>query len=208
MPSPRCSEGSSLHNRSGVSATGSHDEWYMRSLLGSQAESRHESAPRYGFGTSQRAVHDIMYGGLGSDKGRPCRLSPGPIYMPDANGAGRGPKFSFGTGPAAGSCGSSANRGAAFEPGPGEYDINAAVGRQVTSLARSAPSYGWGSSVRNTGGAKVSFAPHAHIRTCRPPFPLLPFPTTTTTPPPYTDLTRARTLPILPTSSPWADVAG
>ena len=126
----------------------------MRSLLGSQAESRHETAPRYGFGTGQRAAYDIMYGGPGTDKGRPCRLSPGPIYMPGA-GPNRGPKFSFGTGPAAGSCGSTANKGSAQEPGPGDYELSAAVGPQFSSLARTAPKFTWGSTVRDTGGAKV-----------------------------------------------------
>eukprot|EP00964_Phaeocystis_antarctica_P042699 scaffold24483_cov53-Phaeocystis_antarctica.AAC.3 len=61
MPSPRLSDtGSSVNNRSDTSAAHA-DEWYMRSLLGSQAESRHETAPRYGFGTGQRAAYDIMY---------------------------------------------------------------------------------------------------------------------------------------------------
>jgi len=96
-----------------------------------------------------------MYSGPGSDKGRPCRLSPGPIYMPGGQD-GRGPKFSFGSGPAAGSCGSTPNRGSAQEPGPGEYELSAAVGPQFSSLARSSPQYSWGSTVRNTGGAKVS----------------------------------------------------
>jgi len=155
MPSPRLSDtGSSVNNRSDVSAAHA-DEWYMRSLLGSQAESRHETAPRYGFGTGQRAAYDIMYGGPGTDKGRPCRLSPGPIYMPGA-GPNRGPKFSFGTGPAAGSCGSTANKGSAQEPGPGDYELSAAVGPQFSSLARTAPKFTWGSTVRDTGGAKVS----------------------------------------------------
>ena len=62
MPSPRLSDtGSSVNNRSDTSAAHA-DEWYMRSLLGSQAESRHETAPRYGFGTGQSAAYDIMYG--------------------------------------------------------------------------------------------------------------------------------------------------
>ena len=65
-----------------------------------------------------------MYGGPGTDKGRPCRLSPGPIYMPGAGpDSWRGPKFSFGTGPPAGSCGASANKGSAQQPGPGDYDM-------------------------------------------------------------------------------------
>ena len=154
MPSPRLSDtGSSVNNRSDASAAHA-DEWYMRSLLGAQAESRHETAPRYGFGTGQRAAYDIMYGGPGTDKGRPCRLSPGPIYMPGA-GPNRGPKFSFGTGPAAGSCGSTANKGSAQEPGPGDYELSAAVGPQFSSLARTAPKFTWGSTVRDTGGAKV-----------------------------------------------------
>ena len=156
MPSPRLSDtGSSVNNRSNVSAAHA-DEFYMRSLLGAQAESRHETAPRYGFGTGQRAAYDIMYGGPGTDKGRPCRLSPGPIYMPGAGpDAWRGPKFSFGTGPAAGSCGASANKGSAQQPGPGDYELSTAVGPQISSLARNAPKFTWGSTVRDTGGVKV-----------------------------------------------------
>ena len=130
--SPRRSEfgGSSVH---ASQVTGSRDEWYVRSLFGAQADARHETAPSFGFGTSQRAVHSVMYSGPGSDKGRPCRLSPGPIYMPDANGVGRGPKFSFGTGPAAGACGAVGARGAAFQPGPGDYEAHGAVGTQACS---------------------------------------------------------------------------
>ena len=156
MPSPRLSDsGSSVNNRSSVSAARA-DEFYMRSLLGAQAESRHETAPRYGFGTGQRAAYDIMYGGPGTDKGRPCRLSPGPIYMPGAGpDSWRGPKFSFGTGPAAGSCGASANKGSAQQPGPGDYELSDAVGPQYSSLARNAPKFTWGSTVRDTGGVKV-----------------------------------------------------
>lgn len=143
--SPRSYGGSSV----GESVT-SGDEWYLRSLLGSQAESRHESAPSYGFGTSQRSAAAKMYQGPGSDKGRPARLSPGPIYAsPQSLG---GPKFSFGTGPAAGSCGAAPSRGSAQMPGPGEYALAQSVGPQASSLARSAPSYGWGSNVRDTGG--------------------------------------------------------
>ena len=153
--SPRTPGGSSVLNESQQMLAGSRDEWYMRSLLGSQVEARHETAPMYGFGPSQRAVHNIMYSGPGSDKGRPARLSPGPIYLPDANGVGRGPKFSFGTGPAAGACAGSASKWSASQPGPGEYELAASVGMQASSLARSAPSYGWGSAVRNTGGART-----------------------------------------------------
>ena len=156
MPSPRLSDsGSSVNNRSSVSAAHA-GEFYMRSLLGAQAESRHETAPRYGFGTGQRAAYDIMYGGPGTDKGRPCRLSPGPIYMPGAGpDSWRGPKFSFGTGPPAGSCGASANKGSAQQPGPGDYELSDAVGPQYSSLARNAPKFTWGSTVRDTGGVKV-----------------------------------------------------
>ena len=165
MPSPRLSDsGSSVNNRSSVSAAHA-DEFYMRSLLGAQAESRHETAPRYGFGTGQRAAYDIMYGGPGTDKGRPCRLSPGPIYMPGAGpDSWRGPKFSFGTGPPAGSCGASANKGSAQQPGPGDYELSDAVGPQYSSLARNAPKFTWGSMVRDTGGVKVHGLPARHAR--------------------------------------------
>ena len=165
MPSPRLSDsGSSVNNRSNVSAAHA-DEFYMRSLLGAQAESRHETAPRYGFGTGQRAAYDIMYGGPGTDKGRPCRLSPGPIYMPGAGpDSWRGPKFSFGTGPPAGSCGASANKGSAQQPGPGDYELSDAVGPQYSSLARNAPKFTWGSMVRDTGGVKVHGLPARHAR--------------------------------------------
>lgn len=151
--SPRRSDhgGSSVGGASGVSVN-SGDEWYLRSLIGKQACSSHESAPSFGFGTSQRAAHAIMYNGPGSDKGRPCKLSPGPIYSPYAGFAGQGKSVKFGTGPAAGACGATANHGAAHQPGPGEYDSHGAVGAQASSQARSAPAYGWGSAVRDTSG--------------------------------------------------------
>jgi hypothetical protein len=174
MPSPRLSDtGSSVNNRSDASAANA-DEWYMRSLLGAQAESRHETAPKYGFGTGQRAAYDIMYGGPGTDKGRPCRLSPGPIYMPGA-GPNRGPKFSFGTGPAAGSCGSTANKGSAQQPGPGDYELSAAVGPQFSSLARTAPKFTWARQygTQAVQGCALPFVyptPHhsTHTRRCLP----------------------------------------
>tara|TARA_B110001452_G_scaffold239616_1_gene220741 strand:+ start:647 stop:1609 length:963 start_codon:yes stop_codon:yes gene_type:complete len=152
--SPRRSDhgGSSVGGASGVSMHSGDDGFHLRSLIGRQACSAHESAPSVGFGTSQRAAYAIMYNGPGSDKGRPCKLSPGPIYSPYAGFAGQGKSVKFGTGSAAGSCGATASYGAAHQPGPGEYDKNGSVGAQASSQARSAPSYGWGSAVRDTGG--------------------------------------------------------
>ena len=53
---------------------------HLRSWMGSQADSRKESSPAFGFGTSGRAVHDKLYTCGGSNKGKGLRLSPGPIY--------------------------------------------------------------------------------------------------------------------------------
>ena len=59
-----------------AATTGQH----LRSWMGSQADSRKESSPAFGFGTSGRAVHDKLYTCGGSNKGKGLRLSPGPIY--------------------------------------------------------------------------------------------------------------------------------
>jgi len=97
-----------------------------------------------------------MYSGPKSDKSRPCRLSPGPIYAPDANTKGglpRSPKYKFGTGLGPGALGSGTDA-THYVPGPGEYEISGSVGQQLSSSAKTSPSYGWGTEARDTLGKR------------------------------------------------------
>lgn len=119
---------------------------HLRSMLGTQPESRKESAPAFGFGTSNRATLQVLYGGKRLDKNRVCRLSPGPVYLPGGRGSQtKAPTFKFGTAAGAGAAGyGPAQQGAA--PGPGEYEKQDSLGMQAPSCSKTAPAYGWGTS--------------------------------------------------------------
>ena len=124
---------------------------HLRSWMGTQADSRKESSPAFGFGTSVRAVHDKLYTCGGSNKGKGMRLSPGPIYAYRPS-IGSGPKHVFGTGAGAGaaSAGAAATpRAGHHAPGPGEYTQSDSIGHvHAASLKRTAPAYGWGTDRR------------------------------------------------------------
>lgn len=119
---------------------------HLRSLLGTQPESCKESAPAYGFGTSNRATLQVLYGGKRLDKNRSCRLSPGPIYLPGGRGSQiKAPTFRFGSAAGAGAAGyGPPQQGAA--PGPGEYEKQDSLGMQAPSSSKTAPAYSWGTS--------------------------------------------------------------
>ncbi|KAL1528376.1 hypothetical protein AB1Y20_009727 [Prymnesium parvum] len=134
----------------------------LRSLLGVQADSRKESAPSYGFGTSDRTSLQVVYGGgrPGAGDSRPTaratKLSPGPIYLP-SRASDTGPKFSFG-GQGLGVGSHPASRRAGAPPGPGDYDLAGAVGKQSVSQARTAPSFTWGAGPSSRDAVSVAAA--------------------------------------------------
>ena len=108
----------------------------LRSWMGTQYDSRKETAPSIKFGSEA----------IPSQSPRKVGLSPGPIYMPSPRGKmGDGPAFTFGTGGAA-----APSRRAGAAPGPGEYEVREAVGTvHASSTSHTAPQYGWGTGGRH-----------------------------------------------------------
>ena len=103
--------------------------------MGTQYDSRKESAPSFGFGSAP----------IGSQSpSKEVGLSPGPIYLPSPRDR-RGPAFTFGTGGAA-----APSRRAGAAPGPGEYEVRESVGQvHASSTSHTAPQYGWGTGGRH-----------------------------------------------------------
>jgi len=114
---------------------------------GTQADSRKETAPHYGFGSQERSPR------------RAVGLSPGPIYLPSPRGKmGDGPRYTFRTGGAAAE--NAGGRRAGAVPGPGEYEAVPGTGElQAFSTSQSAPRYGWGTGGRAKPAIGVSVSP-------------------------------------------------
>ena len=135
----------------------------LRSLIGPQADSRKETAPSYGFGTSDRNSVQVIYGGGkakggGGPQARTTKLSPGPIYLPSSSS--NAPKFSFGG--QGNAIGIQMARRAGAAPGPGEYDLTGAIGRQPNSTVKTAPAYGWAGSGSARDAAAAAAAGQSH----------------------------------------------
>lgn len=131
----------------------------LRSLIGPQADSRKETAPSYGFGTSDRNSVQVIYGGgkakgAGAPQARTTKLSPGPIYLP--SNSSKAPKFSFGG--QGNGIGIQMARRAGAAPGPGEYDLTGAIGKQPNSNVKTSPAYGWAGSGSARDAAAAALA--------------------------------------------------
>jgi hypothetical protein len=104
-------------------------------FFGAQVNSLKESAPAIRFGTSKRG---------NADKHNTSLQTPGPNYNSHFSYK-TGGNVSFGTGPGVGQSSSMCWPGAAFSPGPGQYQTRQQVlGQSSTSLFRNAPAYSMG----------------------------------------------------------------
>ena len=134
----------------------------VKSMLGTQVSSAHESSPSFGFGSSTREQAAKVFLSSEHAKLASTSFSPGPaVYMlrstigtqPDGR-ITSAPQWAFGT-----SDRFRALNGAAF-PGPGAYAQRTSMGAQIDGVQPSQPIYGFGSSTRD--GVKKVYLSEQH----------------------------------------------
>jgi len=125
-----------------------------RSMFGKQTDSRKETAPQFGFGSSDRQNAAKVFVTAEHAKSSYGKESPGPVYelkssigKQDSSKNESSPLFSFGTADRfAKPAGSVPTR--ASVPGPGAYQSPSSIGKQGNSTKQTAEAYGFGSSTR------------------------------------------------------------
>lgn len=121
-----------------------------KSGFGRQANSRHETAPSWGFGTSNREDADKRYINHEMNKKRPGLSSPGPIYLLRSS-LGRQPKSDNISPPEVVFPIANRWKGRQLQeaPGPGSYKICSGVGTQVESPKKSPEGLVFGRATRD-----------------------------------------------------------
>mmetsp|Transcript_13100 Transcript_13100/g.15822 ORF Transcript_13100/g.15822 Transcript_13100/m.15822 type:complete len:302 (-) Transcript_13100:366-1271(-) len=125
-----------------------------RSMFGKQHDSRKETAPAFGFGSSDRNGATKVFVTAEHAKSSYGKESPGPVYelksslgKQESSKNESSPLFSFGTADRfAKPAGSVPTRYSV--PGPGAYQATSSIGKQGDSTRQSAEAYGFGSSTR------------------------------------------------------------
>lgn len=122
----------------------------LRSGIGKQVKSDHESAPEWGFGTGHRDAADKLYLSAEQAKAMHVSYSQGPVYKAySAIGPQPESKFRSASAPGFGSSGRSKGNGKAPAPGPGSYQAEGGIGPQKESKRSTSPRIAFGTATRD-----------------------------------------------------------
>eukprot|EP00238_Polyblepharides_amylifera_P009820 CAMPEP_0196580630 /NCGR_PEP_ID=MMETSP1081-20130531/29738_1 /TAXON_ID=36882 /ORGANISM="Pyramimonas amylifera, Strain CCMP720" /LENGTH=302 /DNA_ID=CAMNT_0041900553 /DNA_START=204 /DNA_END=1112 /DNA_ORIENTATION=+ len=143
----------------------SHEFKPKRSMFGRQHDSRKNTAPTVGFGSSDRAGSNKVFITSEHSKINYGLESPGPVYdlkssvgKQEASKNATAPLFSFGTADRFQKSAAASSPSRSAVPGPGTYTGGSSFGRQGESSKQSSECFGFGSSTR-VGAAKVYLSP-------------------------------------------------